>query len=127
MQVCIKIYVCISVGIHVHVHVHVNLFQASQTNLSQSVAIELTRQYFWNKLYVCMYACMYRVVYVCISVGMEQLIKQFFLKRCCVCKCQGVCIHDDVDDGLPLHTMYERKVADRALERPDLPLYHVPS
>jgi hypothetical protein len=36
-------------------------------------------------------------------------------------------VQDDVDDGLPLHTMYERKVADRALEMPDLPLYHVPS
>ncbi len=28
---------------------------------------------------------------------------------------------------VPIHTMYERKVADRALEMPDLPLYHVPS
>jgi hypothetical protein len=36
-------------------------------------------------------------------------------------------VQDDVDNGLPLHTMYERKVADRALEMPDLPLYHVPS
>ncbi len=36
-------------------------------------------------------------------------------------------VQDDVDDGLPIHTMYERKVADRALEMPDLLLYHVPS
>ncbi len=36
-------------------------------------------------------------------------------------------VQDDVDDGLPLHTMYEGKVADRALGMPDLPLYHVPS
>ncbi len=36
-------------------------------------------------------------------------------------------VQDDVDDCLPLHTMYERKVADWALEMPDLPLYHVPS
>jgi hypothetical protein len=36
-------------------------------------------------------------------------------------------VQDDVDDGLPIHTMYERKVADRALEMSDLPLYHVPS
>ncbi len=28
---------------------------------------------------------------------------------------------------VPIHTIYERKVADRALEMRDLPLYHVPS
>ncbi len=36
-------------------------------------------------------------------------------------------VQDDVDDGLPIHTMHERKVAERALEMPDLPLYNVPS
>ena len=36
-------------------------------------------------------------------------------------------VQDDVDDGLPIHTMYERKVAALALDMPDLPLYHVPS
>lgn len=36
-------------------------------------------------------------------------------------------VQDNVDDGLPIHTMYERKVAALALDMPDLPLYHVPS
>ena len=36
-------------------------------------------------------------------------------------------VQDDVDDSLPIHTMYDRKVADWALEMPDLPLFHVPS
>ena len=36
-------------------------------------------------------------------------------------------VQDDVDDGLPVHIVYERKVADQALEMPDLSLYHVPS
>ncbi len=36
-------------------------------------------------------------------------------------------VQDDVDYGLSIHTMYERKVAGRALDMPDLPLYHVPS
>jgi hypothetical protein len=36
-------------------------------------------------------------------------------------------VQDDVDDGLPIHTLYEQKVAGQALDLPDLPLYHVPS
>jgi hypothetical protein len=36
-------------------------------------------------------------------------------------------VQDDVDDGLPIHTLYEKKVAGQALDLPDLPLYHVPS
>ncbi len=36
-------------------------------------------------------------------------------------------VQDDVDDCLPIHAMYERKVEDLVLEMPDLPLYHVPS
>jgi hypothetical protein len=36
-------------------------------------------------------------------------------------------VHDDVDNGLPLRTTYERKVVDQACSMPDLPLYHVPS
>jgi hypothetical protein len=31
-------------------------------------------------------------------------------------------VQDDVDDGLPIHNMYERKLAGRALDMPDLPL-----
>lgn len=34
-------------------------------------------------------------------------------------------VQGNVDDGLPIHTMYERKVAALALDMPDLPLYHV--
>jgi hypothetical protein len=36
-------------------------------------------------------------------------------------------VQDDVDRGLPIHTLYEQKVAGQALDLPDLPLYHVPS
>jgi hypothetical protein len=36
-------------------------------------------------------------------------------------------VQDDGDSGLPIHTLYEQKVAGRALDLPDLPLYHVPS
>jgi hypothetical protein len=45
-----------------------------------------------------------------------------------IAKAAAACfVQDDVDDSLPIHTMYERKVVDWALEMPDLPLYHVPS
>ncbi len=36
-------------------------------------------------------------------------------------------VQDAVDNGLPIHTLYEQKVAGQALDLPDLPLYHVPS
>jgi hypothetical protein len=36
-------------------------------------------------------------------------------------------VQDDVEDGLPIHTIYKQKVAGQALALPDLPLYHVPS
>ncbi len=36
-------------------------------------------------------------------------------------------VQDDVDDCLPIHTLYEQKVAGQASDLPDLPLYHVPS
>jgi hypothetical protein len=36
-------------------------------------------------------------------------------------------VQDDVDDDLPIHTLYEQKVAGQTLDLPDLPLYHVPS
>jgi hypothetical protein len=36
-------------------------------------------------------------------------------------------VQDDVDSGLPIHTLYEQKVAGQALDLPDLPMYHVPS
>jgi hypothetical protein len=31
-------------------------------------------------------------------------------------------VQDDVDNGLPTHTIYEKKVAAKALDMPDLPL-----
>jgi hypothetical protein len=36
-------------------------------------------------------------------------------------------VQDEVNNGYPIHTMYERKVAGQVLDMPDLPLYHVPS
>ncbi len=62
------------------------------------------------------------------------LQRAFFFSRmrvqvgAAVAKAAAACfVHDDVDDGLPFRTLYERRVADQASSMPDLPLYHAPS
>jgi hypothetical protein len=45
-----------------------------------------------------------------------------------IAKAAAACfVQDDVEDGLPIHTIYEQKVVGQALALPNLPLYHVPS